>query len=200
MSYTKDSRAERHMSLVLSALKVFAEHGIDGASIADIADEAGVAKGSIYLYFDSKDALAGDVMRHVFHYDVDIENPLLKDDPNPLERILAFAQRQENRILALGKEASIVLHMFGHIGKGEHDQIGRGISQFMRESVFGCKALLENAITRGDLPADCDSKAIAEQVVAATYGAIHQRISVSSTAIDTRAITVAILLGHGARL
>ncbi|MHC4841319.1 MAG: TetR/AcrR family transcriptional regulator, partial [Planctomycetota bacterium] len=181
-------------------LKVFAEHGIDGASIADIAVEAGVAKGSIYLYFDSKDSLAGDVMRHVFSYEVDPNSPLLGEDHKPLERALSFAEKQEERILALGKDASVVLHMFGHIGKNEHDQIGRGISQFMRESIFGCRILLENAIRRGHLPADCDAQAVSEQIVAATYGAIHQRISVVKTEISVRSVVTSVLRGNGAKI
>jgi AcrR family transcriptional regulator len=39
----------------LAARRVFAERGFRGTTIADIADAAGVAPGSIYLYFPSKE-------------------------------------------------------------------------------------------------------------------------------------------------
>lgn len=37
-----------------AALHVFAERGFDGATIAEIANLAGVAKGTVYLYYPSK--------------------------------------------------------------------------------------------------------------------------------------------------
>lgn len=40
-----------------AALAVFAERGFDAARMDDIAARAGVSKGAIYLYFDSKEAL-----------------------------------------------------------------------------------------------------------------------------------------------
>ena len=40
-----------------AARRVFAERGFRGTTIADIADEAGIALGTIYLYFPSKEAV-----------------------------------------------------------------------------------------------------------------------------------------------
>ena len=40
-----------------AALHVFAEKGIGRTTVSDITDAAGVAKGTFYLYFDSKDHL-----------------------------------------------------------------------------------------------------------------------------------------------
>lgn len=45
------------------ALRLWAETGFDQTSVAAIAREAGVAKGTFYLYFESKDALLLDVLR-----------------------------------------------------------------------------------------------------------------------------------------
>ncbi|MCV7332442.1 TetR/AcrR family transcriptional regulator [Mycobacterium cookii] len=40
-----------------AAKKVFARNGFHGTTIADVASEAGLPFGSVYQYFDSKDAL-----------------------------------------------------------------------------------------------------------------------------------------------
>src|SRR5437660_12011340 len=40
-----------------AAVRVFAEKGFFGAKVSEIAREAGVADGTIYLYFKSKDDL-----------------------------------------------------------------------------------------------------------------------------------------------
>ena len=47
----------RRRAILDSAVKVFAEHGFFAARIRDIAAGAGVAEGTIYLYFDGKDDL-----------------------------------------------------------------------------------------------------------------------------------------------
>lgn len=48
---------ERRKQLIDTALKLFAEKGIERTSIKDIAAEAGVAQGLLYHYFTSKDEL-----------------------------------------------------------------------------------------------------------------------------------------------
>src|SRR5215207_8718517 len=48
---------DKRERILSSAMKVFAEKGFFGAKVSDIADAAGVADGTIYLYFKSKDDL-----------------------------------------------------------------------------------------------------------------------------------------------
>src|SRR4026207_477233 len=43
--------------ILQAAERVFASKGFFGAKVSDIADDAGVADGTIYLYFKSKDDL-----------------------------------------------------------------------------------------------------------------------------------------------
>lgn len=43
--------------LLVSAAKCFAEKGFDGCSVADIAGEAGMSQGSLYVHFSSKEDL-----------------------------------------------------------------------------------------------------------------------------------------------
>lgn len=53
----------RRAALANIALKLWAEQGFDQTSVARIAREAGIAKGTFYLYFESKDALLLEVLR-----------------------------------------------------------------------------------------------------------------------------------------
>lgn len=50
-------KAERPGEILAAALEVFAEKGFAAARSDDIAARAGVSKGAVYLYFDSKAAL-----------------------------------------------------------------------------------------------------------------------------------------------
>ncbi|HJP64786.1 MAG TPA: TetR/AcrR family transcriptional regulator [Actinomycetota bacterium] len=48
---------QRRAELINAAIEVFAEKGLDDATVADITTAAGVAKGTFYLYFSSKEHL-----------------------------------------------------------------------------------------------------------------------------------------------
>jgi TetR/AcrR family fatty acid metabolism transcriptional regulator len=52
-----ESKEARRRAILESAVRVFAEHGFFAARIRDIAAGAGVAEGTIYLYFGGKDDL-----------------------------------------------------------------------------------------------------------------------------------------------
>ena len=52
-----DDRAAKRERILEAAERVFALRGFYAAKVADIAREAGVADGTIYLYFKSKDDL-----------------------------------------------------------------------------------------------------------------------------------------------
>jgi AcrR family transcriptional regulator len=54
---------ERRDSLMDAALSSFVERGYYGTSIPEIAERAKVAAGTIYHYFDSKDALVNELYR-----------------------------------------------------------------------------------------------------------------------------------------
>jgi len=49
--------------IVAAALEVFVEHGFAAAKLSDVARHAGVTKGTVYLYFESKEALFKAVVR-----------------------------------------------------------------------------------------------------------------------------------------
>jgi AcrR family transcriptional regulator len=56
-----DKRAE----IIRAALELIAEHGFHGAPMAMIAEKAGVAAGTIYRYFESKDILITELHREL---------------------------------------------------------------------------------------------------------------------------------------
>lgn len=55
---------ERPQQILDAALAVFGEQGLAGARLDDIARRAGIAKGTIYLYFANKEELFREVVRH----------------------------------------------------------------------------------------------------------------------------------------
>lgn len=175
MRLTSPKREARYRQLMQAAVRVFARDGIDAASVADIAEAAGVAKGSVYLYFDSKETLSGDLVSYLFTYLDD--GPRVSEDPEPLQRIVKFCTQQEERVMSLGPDAAIVLHMFGHTGKTQDDQLARGVRQLMSESRFMIEILLQNAQRRGRLPHGINLTRAAASILAVVFGVIHSRLA-----------------------
>ena len=58
--------ANKHVKIISAATKVFAKKGFFNARISDIAKEAKVADGTIYLYFNNKI----DILRSVFEEEI----------------------------------------------------------------------------------------------------------------------------------
>jgi AcrR family transcriptional regulator len=52
-----ERRARTRTQLLEAAARVYAERGIDGATLDDVAEEAGFTKGAVYDHFGSKDNL-----------------------------------------------------------------------------------------------------------------------------------------------
>jgi AcrR family transcriptional regulator len=58
-----DRAAARRQAILGAALTVFAERGYEAARLDDVAARAGVAKGTLYLYFKDKEALFEALVR-----------------------------------------------------------------------------------------------------------------------------------------
>jgi TetR/AcrR family transcriptional regulator, fatty acid metabolism regulator protein len=90
---TVHSAAERggdkRERILVAAERVFARCGFFAARVSEIAKEAGIADGTIYLYFKSKD----DLLISLFERRMKQVNELLADataDKGPVEQLRAF--------------------------------------------------------------------------------------------------------------
>lgn len=66
MGRREDNKALKRAALLEAGLRLFGEQGFDRTSIEQIAVEAGVARGTFYLYFDDREALFDAVVDGFF--------------------------------------------------------------------------------------------------------------------------------------
>jgi len=57
----------RRAAILAAALEEFTARGYEGARLDDVARRAGIAKGTIYLYFTDKEALFQELVRSMVH-------------------------------------------------------------------------------------------------------------------------------------
>ena len=93
MSPKPDVSEERKEQIANAATKVFSEQGFDKARMDDIASEAKLSKGTLYLYFKSKDAIIKHILDKLFARELSGLQSL-KDDPLPAgEKLLVFTNQ-----------------------------------------------------------------------------------------------------------
>ena len=82
--------ANKHVKIISAATKVFAKKGFFNARISDIAKEAKVADGTIYLYFNNKI----DILRSVFEEEIDTiiqyTRKLIAEEKDPRKKLEIF--------------------------------------------------------------------------------------------------------------
>lgn len=88
----RSGRAEKARLILRAAAKVFAQAGYFNAKVSDIARAAGVADGTVYLYFKSKDDLLSSVFSVAMEEFLARARAELTEIGDPRERLRRFAQ------------------------------------------------------------------------------------------------------------
>jgi len=82
---------KKHYKIIQAAAKVFAEKGFYNSRVSEIAKEANVADGTIYLYFKNKDDILISLFEEEFGRIVENIRKELSREKNALDKIRRFA-------------------------------------------------------------------------------------------------------------
>lgn len=80
----------KHAKIINAATKVFAKKGFFSARISDIAKEAKVADGTIYLYFDNKIDILRSVFEEEFNSIIINTRALIEQENDPRKKMEIF--------------------------------------------------------------------------------------------------------------
>jgi TetR/AcrR family transcriptional regulator, fatty acid metabolism regulator protein len=78
---------ERRRQILDAAVRAFAEKGYHACRVSDIAEEAGVAYGLVYHYFESKDAVLEAVFREMWGRMVGVIEGIIEMEESPREQL-----------------------------------------------------------------------------------------------------------------
>jgi TetR/AcrR family fatty acid metabolism transcriptional regulator len=79
--------SDKHQQIIEAAVRVFARNGYYNSRVSDIAREAGVASGTIYLYFKTKDEILVTLFREKMAAWVTHVRDAIADEPDPVAKI-----------------------------------------------------------------------------------------------------------------
>jgi TetR/AcrR family fatty acid metabolism transcriptional regulator len=101
---------DKHHRIMQAALKVFAKKGFFNSRVSEIAKEAEVADGTIYLYFKNKDDILISIFEHEMKKMVTNMKSAVEGDEDPCEKIRTFAA-QHLRMFTENQDWAEVAHV-----------------------------------------------------------------------------------------
>lgn len=155
---TKRSQQKRALILT-AAMKYFAEHGYEAARVGDIAAELGIAKGSVFQHFISKDGLFLEAYKESLR-----SLPGYLDAPDEVKTKGFFAvlrhRLEQAGTLRDHHETHYKVMLLGNYGSDMSikKRIGRFLQQ---EDPLELKSFVQMGLDRGELRHDVDPELLA---------------------------------------
>ncbi len=134
-------RADRHDAILKAAIRTFAERGFFNAQVADVARAAGIAAGTVYLYFKSKDDLLVSIFDRTMREAIAEGRAALKDVTDPVERLRRIARLHLDR---MGRDRDLAV-----VFQVELRQSTKFMEQFSSTGVRTYLGVIRDAIAEG---------------------------------------------------
>ena len=166
-----ESRRERkkratRQRIVAAATRLFAEQGFDAPTVDLISAEADVAKGTIYNYFDTKEALLFELLIEV-ERDVQQKLAHFAEAPGPLESILEAWLRYQFQLKRPHLPfVRVFLSQLVLRAKAFEDHVAR-LQLYVDPPIM---ALLERSRERGLIPGDADLQRVGHELKCLHFG------------------------------
>jgi AcrR family transcriptional regulator len=176
----------KRTAILTAAKTIISKDGYAAAKMSDIAAEAGVAPGTLYLYFENKEALASAIGEEFFaklfsEFGAIFQN---LEDPDGIVAIVDWAARVAERdrdVLAMAKE-----RVSNPQSKHEH-----------RRRIIGELAqILSNLMSRGIIRPYDDAKALADMILATMRRVIMSRAVFDDENTDVLKVAAITMLQH----
>jgi AcrR family transcriptional regulator len=159
----------------MAALAVFSQKGYERATIADIAHQAGIAKGVVYDYFPSKEDLFTDLFHYVFPRDTALLEKLLSRASDAIGEVETIAAAVMQHYECLGTYFNVVAQFWA---RGQAEGASERFAKCWQEVYSFCRQGMASSIRRGVdsglFRSDLDVPKSAWALVATVDGSILQ--------------------------
>lgn len=135
-------RARRRRAVLEAALRVFSAKGYHQTRISDIIEEAGIARGTFYLYFDSKNAIFHELIELLLErIGENVVGVDLSDDAPPMRDQILVSVR---RVLAAFRADEALAKLILREAVGIDLEIDKKLDDFYRQLHQWLSLSLEN--------------------------------------------------------
>lgn len=167
MSPKPDVSQKRKIQIIAAAQRVFSKLGFHNARMSDIADETGLSKGTLYLYFDSKDQIIITLLEQLFEPELQRLRQLIDQEDVPArDRILRYTERVIKDMQRSIKWMPVAYEFLSLAFR--RDTVQKVLQKYYREHMKIMVPIIEQGIARGEF------KAHDPQEAAIALGAIYE--------------------------
>jgi len=106
-------------AILRSAVKVFAQSGLERGTISDIATEAGIGKGTVYEYFSSKDEIFEAILNAMMDEITGALEQLQGMDLTPTEKMRTFMRMNTEMIFEMQENMLIMVELWAQAVRGQ---------------------------------------------------------------------------------
>ena len=153
----------KYKQIVDAAVIVIAQNGYHQAQVSKIAKQAGVADGTIYLYFKNKEDILISVFREKMAIFVENIKGILKKDL-PISEKLQLVVENHFRVLQEDPHLAIVTQL--ELRQSNKD-LRFQINSVLKEYMVLLDSLLEEGVDKGELSSELDLR-LARQMLFGT--------------------------------
>ncbi len=171
--------AQRLGAVLEAATAVFARSGFQRARMEDVAQQAGVSKGTLYLYFRSKDDLIAAILHRLFGGEMRHLQRLLAEEGPATARLLALTRHLADELQRLSVLLPIWFEFYALAARQ------KGVRQFLRAYFADYRAALAALIAQGS--ARGEFHAVDAGAAATTLIALYEGLTLL-WAIDPQAV------------
>ena len=165
MSPRPDVSAQRMPQILSAAARVFAEKGLAGATVADVAEAAGFSKALVFKYFHSKDELVIALLGNLF---AGFPAPEQVEGQSCRDALLQWAGAAGRSVAESGLMASVGLELMAQAARNmDMLTIVRGAYADLAQRV---EAVIAQGVAAGEFSA-CDARQVAQAIIAQMEGA-----------------------------
>ncbi|GAP61588.1 hypothetical protein ARMA_0011 [Ardenticatena maritima] len=160
---------ERRAKILQAAARVFAQQGFQAARMEDIAAEAGVAKGTLYLYFKNKDDLVLGLLEQFFTVEFSSLHALLDAPGSVRERLEQLSLHLAQETLAMQDLLAIGYEFYAVAAR--RPDVREVLRAYFQQWHEALATLLQQGVERGELRA-VDVDAAATTLIALFEGTV----------------------------
>ena len=166
MTVRSQAAIDKRRLILDAAVRVFARQGFHTCRVSDIADEAGVAYGLVYHYFDSKDQILDTLFLERWDILLRAIQQVDEEDVPPREKLYAITSFIVD---SYRHDPDLMKVIIVEVTRAANT-FGRTHLAHIREAYYGIAAIVESAQRAGVFRADITP----DFAALAFYGAVEQ--------------------------